>query len=171
MYRFIAVVAFALSLTSQADAQKPDCGCVYSKEENIKGPLGAPCTCELCTCGDSSVPSLNWSMSSTDFEAEAALALAKAKLKTVPVAIKVTRGVLGDGHTHTCANGHTWNHAVHAGHDCPVCGLPQFIQDPVPRQVNINGSVNRSIITTGSGGCANGQCGTPQRVGLFGRIR
>ncbi len=41
------------------------------------------------------------------------------------------------GHTHTCANGHTWDHAMTSGHNCPVCGLPQYVQDRSPRMVAV----------------------------------
>lgn len=26
------------------------------------------------------------------------------------------------GHTHTCTNGHTWDHTLCTGHHCPYCG-------------------------------------------------
>jgi hypothetical protein len=55
------------------------------------------------------------------------------------------------GHTHTCANGHTWDHSVTAGHDCPTCGLPQYVQDTAPKRVTVGAA-------SSSGGCTNGQC-------------
>lgn len=93
------------------------------------------------------------------------------------------------GHTHTCANGHqpvTWDHASNPTHNCPVCGLPQTVQDPTPRMVTTGGTQSAPSVTSsyyslqsgyttgiGSGGCANGQCGTTSapRLGLFGRRR
>ncbi len=185
------ILCVALMFGGNAFGQKkPDCGCTYSA--NPVGLLGSPCTCDLCQCGEEefiAAPikrgvTLNWSFTSNDFDAEAALALATAANRKPipdgpikPIVVPTARtipGNLGDGHTHTCANGHTWNHATHAGHDCPVCGLSQYIQDPVPRQVNLGGSTQFNLGS--SGGCANGQCSsgnqfTQQRTGLFGRFR
>lgn len=39
------------------------------------------------------------------------------------------------GHTHTCRNGHTWDHQVTAGHNCPTCGLYQNVIDGPRRAV------------------------------------
>lgn len=47
------------------------------------------------------------------------------------------------GHTHTCANGHTWDHQANAGHTCQTCGLSQYVQDRTPRRVTI---VNRQRV-------------------------
>lgn len=173
-----------------ADDKKPDCGCTYSTTPS--GLLGNPCSCQLCQCGDEEFiaapikrgTKIDLAFTSTDYDAEAALALAAAANRkpipdgpVKPIVVPVSRAVpgnFGDGHTHTCANGHTWNHATHAGHDCPVCGLSQYIQDPVPRAVNLSGGTYS--LNGASGGCANGQCSngnqfTQQRTGLFGRIR
>ncbi len=43
----------------------------------------------------------------------------------------------GNYHTHTCINGHTWDHSVTTGHNCPICGASQFVQDRTPRPVTI----------------------------------
>lgn len=39
------------------------------------------------------------------------------------------------GHTHTCGNGHTWDHQANPGHICLSCGLSQYTQDRSPRRV------------------------------------
>jgi len=39
------------------------------------------------------------------------------------------------GHTHTCANGHTWDHSVTSSHSCPTCGLQQYVQDAKAKPV------------------------------------
>ncbi len=52
-----------------------------------------------------------------------------------------TRTVLGlrapVGHTHTCGNGHTWDHQATSGHSCPHCGQSQYVQDRSPRMVTV----------------------------------
>lgn len=85
------------------------------------------------------------------------------------------------GHTHTCANGHTWDHQANPGHTCKICGLQQFVQDPVARPVLVSPATTppESAPTYqppyqlyGSGGCANGSCPTvavPARQGIFKR--
>ncbi len=78
------------------------------------------------------------------------------------------------GHTHTCANGHTWDHTMDNGtHVCPVCRLPQTSVDTVPRMVGNTQSQPLSYSlqqSSFSSGCANGSCGVLQteRRGLFG---
>lgn len=46
------------------------------------------------------------------------------------------------GHTHTCANGHTWDHQANSGHTCLICGLSQYVQDSSPRMVTVRTSSN-----------------------------
>lgn len=78
-------------------------------------------------------------------------------LPKAPKAPAATKAFVG--HTHTCANGHTWDHSMDGGsHVCPTCGLKQTVVD-VP-------------------GCANGAClpattyAQPvQRGGFFQRRR
>lgn len=47
------------------------------------------------------------------------------------------------GHTHTCGNGHTWDHTSNPigpgwqGHTCLQCGRFQNVIDPVPRLVPV----------------------------------
>ncbi len=48
------------------------------------------------------------------------------------------------GHSHTCANGHTWDHASNPSHICQfpvgengICGLEQRNQDSYPRPVMV----------------------------------
>lgn len=41
------------------------------------------------------------------------------------------------GHTHTCVNGHTWDHAANPTHTCKFCGSHQFVQDVTARPVTI----------------------------------
>lgn len=98
------------------------------------------------------------------------------------------------GHTHTCAAGHSWDHTANSTHNCtfPVpdgsggtrpCGLFQNRQDPVPQMVKLppSDAATAAVGTSysyqsfqsisGAGGCANGQCAAPQssaRHGLFG---
>lgn len=72
------------------------------------------------------------------------------------------------GHTHTCVNGHTWDHTMDGGsHRCPICGQPQYVVDSVPKMVTGSPTVVYSqpmttyqITPYSSGGCANGQCGS-----------
>jgi hypothetical protein len=85
------------------------------------------------------------------------------------------------GHTHTCVNGHTWDHAANPTHVCKFCGASQFVVDSPSRPVTVVRtfqvqaeatapqtrapaaplfSVFRSVQ---AGGCANGQCSTIQR--------
>lgn len=96
-----------------------------------------------------------------------------APVETFQLAPSVRAAV---GHTHTCANGHTWDHTVTAGHNCPVCGLPQYVQDSRPRMVNTAGGAVRatpvaapssfssetfqsySLGGCSAGGCAGGSC-------------
>jgi hypothetical protein len=82
------------------------------------------------------------------------------------------------GHTHTCANGHTWDHGVTSGHTCPVagCGLSQYCQDTCPRAVTTAGATYQPYqpaarssyqpsYTLSSGGCANGSCSSGYESG------
>ena len=80
-----------------------------------------------------------------------------------------TAGRAPVGHTHTCSRGHTWDHSTNPGHNCPVCGESQFVQDTRPRAVNVGvqsftqpqPSQFRTYTIGGtSSGCANGQCET-----------
>lgn len=41
------------------------------------------------------------------------------------------------GHTHTCRNGHTWDHAANPTHTCKFCGLSQYVVDRPSRPVTI----------------------------------
>jgi hypothetical protein len=122
---------------------------------------------------------------------------APAPVSTLVKSTSVARQPVG--HTHTCANGHTWDHSVTPGHNCPECGLPQYVQDPTPRTVTAGTpgwhapapfaayqpppagqpfgaySITGGNGYFGAGGCANGQCDTggggSERRGLFGRLR
>jgi len=63
------------------------------------------------------------------------------------------RSFTGSGdHSHTCYRcGTSWTHDVHAGHDCPTCGTPQYVQDSAivrPRPV--------MKISSYGPGCASG---------------
>lgn len=81
----------------------------------------------------------------------------RCQVPTSPPAIRVA-----SGHTHTCANGHTWDHSINPTHNCQVCGLPQYVQDPFPRPV-MSYSASPSyypLPSFSSGGCANGSCST-----------
>lgn len=88
------------------------------------------------------------------------------------------------GHTHTCPNGHTWDHSATPGHNCPICGSAQFVQDRSPRMVTVMRTVKvetpevayasvpqtapaiaapaqtylSPVIYKARGGCANGSC-------------
>ena len=39
------------------------------------------------------------------------------------------------GHTHTCAHGHTWDHAANPTHRCQFCGMSQYVIDQPSRMV------------------------------------
>lgn len=79
------------------------------------------------------------------------------------------------GHTHTCRNGHTWDHLANPTHVCQQCGASQTVQDARPRMVTTYtrqsvgfSSVSevpavQQIIRSQSSGCANGYCPLPQR--------
>lgn len=41
------------------------------------------------------------------------------------------------GHTHTCANGHTWDHSANPSHTCRECGQSQYYQDTSPKMVRV----------------------------------
>lgn len=78
------------------------------------------------------------------------------------------------GHTHTCVNGHTWDHAANPSHNCPQCGTPQYIVDPVPRMVPILASSSTATRTatlyalpSGSGGCIGPNCPLPSRQAIL----
>jgi len=93
-----------------------------------------------------------------DYDAQAALALAAAAvqhLSPAPVLVPAPAVVMPTGHTHTCANGHSWDHATNPTHTCQVCGLEQWVQDTTPRMATIGAGSNYSL-----GGCANGNCPT-----------
>lgn len=116
-----------------------------------------------------------------DHDAQAALALAAAAHKKpatpvpVPAPLPPSPVIVTEpsfsGHTHTCANGHTWDHTMDGGsHRCPTCGLSQFIVD----QPGAFRGSPRQFYTIGSGsGCANGNCPTYSQPtygrGIFGR--
>lgn len=85
------------------------------------------------------------------------------------------------GHTHTCAHGHTWDHAANPTHKCQFCGMMQYVVDNPSRPVTIVRTVQvqseptppakvvaptMSFIfsrSSAGGGCANGQCSTISR--------
>jgi hypothetical protein len=93
------------------------------------------------------------------------------------------------GHTHTCANGHTFDHkdGANLNHVCPFCGLRDVDQDPRPRMVRERipgteaGGILTATITPRSGieamttegpvlytlaplgACANGSCAASTR--------
>lgn len=88
------------------------------------------------------------------------------------------------GHTHTCKNGHTWDHQLSTSHNCPYCGAFQNVQDRTPRPVTIKVAAASSFQATPDtamtaptitvtpqrtviqeltlpSNCANGQCQNP----------
>lgn len=90
------------------------------------------------------------------------------------------------GHTHTCANGHTWDHDENPTHTCQQCGLSQFYQDTTPRLVQtvraspasktLPNQMQYNLPSASIGnvsGCAGGNCPTatyssPRRgLGIF----
>ncbi len=75
------------------------------------------------------------------------------------------------GHTHTCPRcGTTWDHATNPSHNCPNCGTQQLYQDQFPKMVEVrNQPIQFQSMQAVQGGCANGSCSTPARVGLFRR--
>lgn len=72
------------------------------------------------------------------------------------------------GHTHTCRNGHTWDHSVTSSHNCPTCGQYQNLQDPTPRKVPIQRVIEvpapvrvvpvQTTIRFAQPNCPNGNC-------------
>ncbi|MBX9623835.1 MAG: hypothetical protein K2X82_08465 [Gemmataceae bacterium] len=57
------------------------------------------------------------------------------------------------GHTHTCRNGHTWDHSQDGGsHRCPTCGESQNVVDQPGRE-----TAPPVRYSTGSG-CPTGGC-------------
>ena len=92
--------------------------------------------------------------------------------KVTPLPVQTSSAV--GYHTHTCVNGHTWDHSNGVGHNCPVCGMAQYVQDSPRTTVQ----QYRPAVQTYSpqpvyyqpaysfaptSGCANGQCGTTVR--------
>lgn len=58
---------------------------------------------------------------------------------TNPVSPPTVRQAVG--HTHTCRNGHTWDHTIDNGsHVCPTCGESQFVMDAVPKAIVTGGT-------------------------------
>ena len=55
----------------------------------------------------------------------------------VPVYKTVTTYRSPVGHTHTCRNGHTWDHMENPSHVCKICGASQYYQDRTPQMVPI----------------------------------
>lgn len=118
---------------------------------------------------------------------EAAVCQRPAKAAPVPSSTVPARPAFRAprGHTHTCANGHTWDHDANPGHTCQTCGLPQYVQDSVPRSVPVYGvtysappapqtyqytlpGAYGSAYGATYGGCAGGSCNI-QSGGLFKR--
>lgn len=111
-----------------------------------------------------------------DLDAQAAMLLARACISKqkqakyevlVPPVQKSPPFREATGHTHTCANGHTWDHTTNPTHTCQICGLSQYVVDSVPKAV----TASSPFMTLGSG-CANGNCPAPAtytRPKLFGR--
>lgn len=83
------------------------------------------------------------------------------------------------GHTHTCANGHVWDHTSNPGHVCQFCGAVQTVQDRSPRPVTVVRTVQVQaeapapqtrvparaaqpavfvVAPRGAANCANGSC-------------
>lgn len=93
------------------------------------------------------------------------------------------------GHTHTCKNGHTWDHQLSTSHNCPYCGAFQNVQDRSPRPVTIKVAASSSIqqkeeiprltaptpvvrheiytLPAVTSGCENGQCQMQQSRRFF----
>lgn len=70
--------------------------------------------------------------------------------ETVPT---VSQSRAAGGHTHTCANGHTWDHSMDGGsHRCPVCGLSQYVVDSEKSSTTYYG--------VQSSGCSGAGCST-----------
>jgi hypothetical protein len=101
--------------------------------------LKAACQCEACPCKTSNVVTAKPKASTTGFRQPR-------------------------GHTHTCTNGHTWDHDANPTHTCKFCGLNQFVQDNRPRLVTVTvtptftPAVQKTVRTLSAGGCANGNC-------------
>jgi len=72
------------------------------------------------------------------------------------------------GHTHTCRNGHSWDHTSNPTHNCLICGEPQYTIDPVPRLVPTTSSTAlKYSLPTSTSGCGPGGCPTTPRWRLL----
>lgn len=111
------------------------------------------------------------------------------RLASAPVLMS---GTAGDGHTHTCSRGHTWNHSMDGGsHNCPQCGEHVTLVDPPGRMAGSGRSFampppmgysppplayrppftlsGGSGMMFGGGGCGPAGCAAPQ--GGYGYFR
>lgn len=85
-----------------------------------------------------------------------------------------TRAPVGS-HTHTCANGHTWDHVANPTHTCQFCGLTQYVQDRSPRMVTVRTTSStvaaprtapqqyHEVMQMFQGGCPSGNCPNARR--------
>jgi hypothetical protein len=134
--------------------------------------IGANCSPSLCASGACS-SGIAWPIKGTESGTSNYIPIASLpqRIQRMPV-----------GHTHTCVNGHTWDHSVTSSHQCPECGASQYVQDSRPRMVNVAPrktnlemyDAGRTSVHYASGGCASGQCSTSSsstgRVGIFKRL-
>lgn len=124
-------------------------------------------------------------------KARAAVAAAIQKTRTLD-SVKASPRLTGSviqamyrrpvGHTHTCANGHTFDHkdGANKDHVCPHCGVVVTETDPRPRMVKetvpgleavtTEGPVTYQRVLTATitpqsigSACANGSCAMPTR--------
>lgn len=141
-----------------------DCGC----------STGAPCVCLSSVKPPKKLPEVP------------PPPVVKQEVKTQVITVPVLTHRQPMGHTHTCVNGHTWDHAMTAGHNCPICGAAQYVQDRTPRMVTVRTTTTRVVpVTTqatlpiavpgrattqypanpfqSGGGCASGNCPNARR--------
>lgn len=137
-----------------------------------------------------------------DREAQAALALAAASRARThaavpdtpsPVTVAPPAEVTGHwsyrapvGHTHTCVNGHTWDHTANPTHTCQICGAQQVVIDNPSRPVGVWFGPAASVAPpppyrappttyapfgSAGGGCSSGNCPAASAPGLLPRLR
>jgi hypothetical protein len=144
MIRVLTLAVVAL-LASDAKAQR------FRPMDQPKAAASPACTCTNCQCG------------------AAAKVVPAIPAPPVVTPLPTTRAAVG--HTHTCRNGHTWDHSENPTHNCRICGAFQNVQDRTPRPVTVTRAVQSAppviraapvtIRLPQTSGCANGNCASP----------
>lgn len=148
---FVIAWAIGLVVVSIIGASEPPPQCNLPGWQAVKADV---CKCGVaCECGDQ-------------------VTIATKVPKTLPTVKQSLTVRAPVGHTHTCKNGHTWDHTATASHNCPICGAYQNVQDRSPRPVTVARVTNATIahqsapsvfvLPRASSGCANGNCAYPR---------